>query len=672
MNLFKNLNLQPKSLILIFIAVAVLIIFSALFELYQSKKEMYDLMAEQSHSLLETTLSASQKALLSYETIDTEVKIRLLNNANMIRLLYEQNNLNNNLLERIAEENNIYRINIFDKNRVKIFSSHKSIHTDLEENYSPTEFLQPIFNNEIDTLTIGVKQARYGNEYRFAVALAASNRSAIVLNINADELLRFRRQIGFGSLLKKLTVSDKIIYAALQDSNNILAASGDIQTLDSMQNSKFLTKALLDSSFVWRAIDSDSVQIFEAVHPFTYNEQQVGILRLGLSMEPLEAINKRIVRRLIIIGIILFVLGSLLLIYIFTRQNFDVLQKRFKVIEAYSNRVIQNVSDAVIVLDENKYVKIYNSAFVNLLQTNTKGIDTNQCTELIKSKEYHRIFNTSSGLEQIEVLINNQKKYLLISKSAFNSDDNSENTILVIRDLTEQKILEEQVQRKERMSAMGELASGVAHEIRNPLNTISTITQQLHKDFEPKENIDDYKILSALVAKEVTRINQTINSFLRFSKPEKISTVEFMLSELLTQIHNQYIPMLKEKSINFKLRQDWDGKVKWDKNQIQQVLMNLIQNSFDSIEQSGEIKIEIYKQDTNKIKLIVSDDGKGIPRHILTKVFNLYFTTKAKGTGIGLSIVQKIIMEHGGVISVHSIENSGTSFTIILPIIFEA
>lgn len=672
MNLFKKLNLQPKSLILIFIAVAVLIIFSALFELYQSKKEMYDLMAEQSHSLLETTLSASQKALLSYETIDTEVKIRLLNNANMIRLLYEQSNLNNNLLEKIAEENNIYRINIFDRNRKKIYSSHKSIHTDLEENYSPTEFLEPIFNDEIDTLIIGVKQARYGDEFRFAVAVAANNRSAIVLNIKADELLRFRRQIGFGSLLKKLTDSDKIIYAALQDTNNILAASGNIQTLESLQNSQFLTKALFDSSFAWRAIDSDSLQIFEAVHPFTYNEQQVGLLRLGLSMEPLEAINNRIIRRLIIIGIILFVLGSLLLTYIFTRQNFDVLQKRFKVIEAYSNRVIQNVSDAVIVLDENNHVKIYNSALGNLLNTNIKGIDTNQCTELIKSKEFQGLFNTSLGLEQIELYLNDQKKYLLISKSKFNSDNNSENTILVIRDLTEQKILEEQIQRKERMSAMGELASGVAHEIRNPLNTISTITQQLHKDFEPKENIDDYKILSALVAKEVNRINQTINSFLRFSKPEKISTVEFKLSELLTQIHNQYIPMLKEKSINFKLKPDWDGKVKWDKNQIQQVLMNLIQNSFDSIEKSGEIKIEIFKQDTNKIKLIVSDDGKGIPEHILKKVFNLYFTTKAKGTGIGLSIVQKIIMEHGGVISVHSIENSGTSFTIVLPIIFEA
>ena len=361
-------------------------------------------------------------------------------------------------------------------------------------------------------------------------------------------------------------------------------------------------------------------------------------------------------------------MGSLLLTYIFTRQNFDVLQKRYKVVEAYSNKVIQNVSDAVIVLDEKMNVKILNSAAENLINYSTEANDP---ATLLRSKPYEDLLNTSIGLEQIELTIDNNKKYLLISKSKFDTENNVENTILVIRDLTEQKVLEEQILRKERMSAMGELASGVAHEIRNPLNTISTITQQLHKDFEPKENIEDYKTLSALVAKEVKRINQTINSFLRFSKPEKISTEEFKLSELLNHIQSQYRPMLGEKSIDFSIELNWDGIVKWDKNQTQQALMNLIQNSFDSIDNSGKIKIESFGYGTDKVKLVLTDDGSGIPQHILNKIFNLYFTTKAKGTGIGLSIVQKIIMEHGGTISVESKENLGASFTIILPIIFE-
>ncbi|MCB9257885.1 MAG: hypothetical protein H6612_00915 [Ignavibacteriales bacterium] len=627
-------------------------------------------MAEQSHSLLETTLSASNNALLSYETIDSELKVRLLNNANLVKLLYERNLLTDKLLKRIAVENNIYRINIFSIEGEKLFSSNEEIHTDLEENYSPSDYLYPIFNDEVDTLIIGLKKSRYQDEFRFAVAVASTNRSAIVVNINAEDLLKFRRQIGFGSLLKKLTNNDKIEFAALQDYNNILAASGNVENLEAIEESEFLLNSLNDSTFAWRILDSDTLQIFEAVHPFSHNGRLVGLFRLGLSLDPLNAINERIIRRLIIIGIILFVLGSLLLTYIFTQQNFDVLQKRFKIVEAYSDKVLHNVSDAVIVIDGNNVIKISNNAANKLLNLDANSLD-NKIETLNLDQSCFRIFNTNLGLEQIECNIQNDRKYLLISKSTFESENKSTNTVLVIRDLTEQKLLENQIQRKERMVAMGELASGVAHEIRNPLNTISTITQQLNKDFEPIENKEEFKTLSNLVANEVKRINQTVQSFLRFSKPEKISPSEFLLSELITQIENQYKLMLKEKSITFSHNLNWDGIVKWDRNQIQQVIMNLVQNSFDSIENKGEISIESFKQNEDII-IKIKDNGPGIPSHILNKIFNLYFTTKAKGTGIGLSIVQKIIMEHGGIINVESEENNGTEFSIKLPIIYNS
>ena len=109
----KQLNIQPKSLFLIFIVLAIVILTYSIVELLQSKKELRMLMEEQSHSLLETTLAASNTALLSYEEIDKEIKNRLLNNAGLIRLLFERNQLTNKLLEQIALDNNIFRINIF-------------------------------------------------------------------------------------------------------------------------------------------------------------------------------------------------------------------------------------------------------------------------------------------------------------------------------------------------------------------------------------------------------------------------------------------------------------------------------------------------------------------------------------------------------------------------------
>ncbi|MCB0752237.1 MAG: hypothetical protein KDC52_12250, partial [Ignavibacteriae bacterium] len=142
------------------------------------------------------------------------------------------------------------------------FTNQTQIHTDLEAKFDPKDNLSPIFNGVTDTLFLGVKEARFEEGYRFAIAIAAKNRTAIVLNFDANELLNFRKQIGFGSLLKKLTLGKNIIYAALQNSENILAASGDINNMETINESNFLQKALSDSTFSWRIIDSDSVQIF--------------------------------------------------------------------------------------------------------------------------------------------------------------------------------------------------------------------------------------------------------------------------------------------------------------------------------------------------------------------------------------------------------------------------
>jgi PAS domain S-box-containing protein len=662
------MSIQPKFLIFIFLAVAALVISSALYELQQSKEEMYELMTKQSHSLLETVLTASQNALLAYEEIDSEVKNKLLSNANIVKLLYEKNKITNNLLKNIAEQNNLHRIKIFNKQGIKIFQSHQENFSKEQEKNSAIEKLAPIFQGYTDILTLGINKPPYQNEYKYTIALGTKNRSAIVLNIEADELLDFRKKIGFGVLLKKVTLNSGIIYAALQDSVGILAASGNIQFLTNIENSPFLLNSLSDSTFAWRILQSDSLSVFEAVHPLTYKENKVGLFRLGLSLEPIQAINNRIKRRLLISGIILFILGSLLLTYIFTRQNFNVLKKQFTSLEAYSDKIIQNVSDAVIVIDEQNKIKIFNSAAAFLFKKDKSKIVGQELSPLFNKEVNEKILDTNFHIGQIETTINNREKYLLISKSNFETEDEKRNVILVIRDLTEQMLLQEKIKRKEKLIAMGELASGVAHEIRNPLNTIGTIVQQLNKDFEPKNNTEEFKTLTHLVHQEVRRINETVQSFLRFAKPKPIQLSSFLLSELLEQIEKQYSAMLKNKTTLLEIKQNWNGNVLWDRNQIQQVLMNLIQNAYDSIDNGGKIKIEINKNNNDRIEIKISDNGQGIPEQILNNIFNLYFTTKAKGTGIGLSIVQQIVYEHNGMISVNSTVGLGTLFTIELPI----
>lgn len=665
MKFLKNLFIQPKNLILIFAITASIIILSVIIELNQSKKEMLDLMQKQSFTLLESMITSSKNALLSYDKIEEEMKTRLLNNANMIKLLYQKKMLSNSLLESIATKNHIFRINIFDHNGRKLFSSYKKLPTEIEEKENPIEFIKPILKEETDTLIIGIKPSQSGIEKRYAVAVSSGDGGAIVLNVDAKMLLDFRNQVGFGVLLKSISENDQIEYVALQDEDGIIAASGKLEDLESIESSEFLTKGFENETYMWRIAIVDSTNVFEAIQPFEYNDNVIGLFRLGLSLEPLNDINDTIVRRLIILGIVLFIFGSITITLVFVRQNFALLSKKFEAIESYAKKILDNVSDAIVVIDNKYSIKSFNNAAIKILGKDV--IEHKNLLDLFDSKNCEDIINSPSQLKEVECKVNGNNKVFLVSKSEFVDEQKEYNIILVIKDLTEIKKLENQVIRKERMAEMGELASSVAHEIRNPLNAIGTITQQLGKDFEPKNNQNEFKELTKLVYKEVRRINETIENFLKFARPQPINPQKFSTKEFFEGISKQYSPLLKEKQIRLDIVENWSGDVLWDKTQMKQVFINLFENSIDAIKQKGIISLEVNEKNSETVEIKFRDDGLGIPVEYHNKIFNLYFTTKSNGSGIGLSIVQKIISEHNGSISVFSEPNKGTEFTISLP-----
>ncbi|OGU63499.1 MAG: hypothetical protein A2499_02480 [Stygiobacter sp. RIFOXYC12_FULL_38_8] len=665
--LFKNILVHPKSLLLILLVTAIIVATSVIIELNQSKSEMLELMEKQGHSLLETLLTSSQHALLSYNKIEAEVKQRLLGNAVMIKLLYEKGLVNDDLLSKIAMSNKIYRINIFDSSGKKRFGSNKEVHIGLEPKNSPKDYLAPIFDGEADTIIIGIKPARFLDEQRYALAVAAKDRNAIVLNIDAKELLSFRQQVGFGVLLKNVTENKQIIYAALQDEKGIIAGSGKISNLESIDSSELLKETIAKKNYKWQIAEHSGVKVFELLHPFIFEGKVIGVFRLGLSLDPLDKINDRLTRRLIFLGIIFLVFGFITLSMIFIRQNFDLLSKKFKVIESYSTQIIENVSDGIIVLDKHKNAKSINSSAEKLLNVNERDIIGGELQNLFTGSGCEFLLDDETTIAEVECIIDGRKKILLISKSTFIDENHEDNMILVMRDLTEQKRLEEQIIRGERLTAMGELASSVAHEIRNPLNSIGTITQQLGKDYLPVENQDEYKSLTQIVYKEVRRINDTIESFLKFAKPKPIQPETFLLSDLLAQTENQYKEVFKQKNFNLIFSNMFNGAVFWDRTQIAQVFINLIENALDSLSEDGTLIINSAEIANGLIEIKFSDNGKGISPDNLKKIFNLYFTTKTKGSGIGLSVVQQIISEHNGVISVESTLGQGTAFTIQLP-----
>jgi signal transduction histidine kinase len=661
----KNIFIQPRSIILIFIVTAVIIISTAVVELTGSKKEMYSLMEKQSRSLLETLLASSSNALLANEKIENELKTRLLNNALFIKYLYENSLITDKLIRTIARENNLFRINIFNRYGKRIFSSSSEIHAGLPGKENPAQYLRPIFDNEEDTLIIGVKPARYLEGTRYTVAVAAKGRDAIVLNVDAGELLKFRKQVGFGALLKEIAKSSNIAYVLLQDKNGIIAAAGDSLHIEFLDSTKLALNKGVDYST--SIVENNNKRFFEARQLFVYDNDPVGIFRIGLSFEPIDTINSRITQRIIIMSVFLFIFGSVSFALIFFRQNFTLLSRRFHSFREYSKSIIDNIGESIILLDSKQNIKSANNATASVFGADISLITGKPVSSAFDNPVIDKIINDENPVSEVSYPLGGINKTFLVSKNYFTDENGEKNTILVIKDLTAIKELEKQFARQERLAAMGELASGVAHEIRNPLNAISTIVQQLNKDFEPKKDEEEYKSLTKLVYSEVNRINATIESFLRFARPLDMKKENFAASSLFEQIKKQYAQILKEKQITLTLNENWRGNVVWDRSQILQAFINIIENSIDAIQAPGEINITIAEKDSSSVIISFADTGDGIGDDLIDKIFNLYFTTKKKGNGIGLSIVQKIITGHNGNINVESRSGNGTTFLITLP-----
>jgi len=249
--------------------------------------------------------------------------------------------------------------------------------------------------------------------------------------------------------------------------------------------------------------------------------------------------------------------------------------------------------------------------------------------------------------------------------------------IVIFRDMTNVFKMQEEILRMDRLVSLGKLASGIAHELRNPLAGIKTTAQALSEEMSKEDSRREYL---NRITKEIDRLNELLKTFFSFAKPQRLNLVYCHIKDIINEIIPFLFKEIADQGIRFVETYDPQlPTIKVDKNQMYQVFLNLFLNAIQAMPNGGELKIEVsptmsYSQDGSKqnfIKIIVSDTGKGIPPQIIPKIFDPFFTTKPKGIGLGLSITYQIIKKHGGTIKVESKWELGTSFVINLPVILE-
>jgi signal transduction histidine kinase len=236
--------------------------------------------------------------------------------------------------------------------------------------------------------------------------------------------------------------------------------------------------------------------------------------------------------------------------------------------------------------------------------------------------------------------------------------------------------LESQLHQVEKAAVVGRLAAAIAHEIRNPLNYINLTLDHLRSSFAPEDAAkrETFERLADQLKSEVGRINRHITDFLKYSRPSALElrplNLRLELEDAMRVIEGQ----AAENGIQTKIEEDdRTPRVFADQDSLRSAFTNLLLNSLEAMQnredgEGGTISVKLAAEPTNRVRIEVSDTGRGIAPEDIAKVFEPYYSTKETGTGLGLAIVKKAIDDHGGSISVSSKEAEGTTFSVVLPV----
>jgi signal transduction histidine kinase len=218
---------------------------------------------------------------------------------------------------------------------------------------------------------------------------------------------------------------------------------------------------------------------------------------------------------------------------------------------------------------------------------------------------------------------------------------------------------------------MGELASTVAHEVRNPLNAIAMTAQRLRREFldaGPADAADrsEREELLSVMTSETERIDRIVQRFLDYARPPKVAPQPVDLGALVRDLGERTRSLAESRGVRLEVETAGAGTALVDPAQMRQALDNLVRNALEATPEGGRVTL-VARRENGGHAIEVRDDGRGIEPDHLPRIFDLYFTTRADGTGIGLAVTQQIVTAHGGTIEVDSRLHAGTTMTVRLP-----
>lgn len=335
--------------------------------------------------------------------------------------------------------------------------------------------------------------------------------------------------------------------------------------------------------------------------------------------------------------------------------------------------IFQNL-DPVVIIDKWDKVITVNAAFQSTFgfsAIEVLGLDASELPILPEDRKFEVILNRSfavlgekvKGYETIRKTKDGKVLQVLLSCFPL-LDEKSEvdGWAVIIRDITERKQAQELLIKSEKLSIAGELAAGIAHEIRNPITSVKGFLQLMQSSNFEKQIY--YDIMSS----EITRIEQILSELLMLAKPQAVhfarKDVLVLIRDVVTLLGPQATLNNVQIIIDYKTE---SAQIMCEENQIKQVCINFIKNAIDAMPDGGNLTIELISSANEALMIRFIDEGNGIPNELISKLGQPFYTTKEKGTGLGFMVSKRIVENHQGTVNIYSEVGKGTTIEVILP-----
>jgi len=395
------------------------------------------------------------------------------------------------------------------------------------------------------------------------------------------------------------------------------------------------------------------------------------VIFVGLDMGPVLAAREQDTRNAVITGLSLLLIGFAGMVSLFLAQGYRSVRGSLSRARAFSDSLVNHMPIGLVAMDPGKRIIAFNEtaeALFGLPAGDVLGRTSEETLPEIITETTEGLGATQQILEKETDCPVSRERTIPLSIIATRLQDDEGNFfgyVILFRDLTEVQHLKRELERNRRLAAIGSLASGVAHEIRNPLSSIKGFATYLRERY--RDNPEDLQVTDIMI-QEVERLNRVIGQLLEFSRPLILNRKEAAIEPILRHAMKMIEIQALEKGVSLEV--DFGRMVPdllLDSDRMTQVFLNLTLNALNAMEKGGTLSLRVTQSGDRTVRVDISDTGTGIGKEELGRIFDPYFTTRPSGTGLGLPIAQRIVEAHGGEILVSSEPGRGTVFSVLLP-----